>query len=38
VEWLVADFGVEFEVSEELSGGFVDDSNVEVIDDQDDGG
>ena len=25
-------------MSEELSGGFVDDSDVEVVDDQDDGG
>ena len=35
---MVADVGVEFEVSEELPGGLVDDSYVEVVDDQDDGG
>ena len=34
---LVADVGVESEVSEELSGGLVDDSDVEVVDDEDDG-
>ena len=38
MEGLVSDFGVGFQVSEELSGGFVNDSDVEVVDDQDDGG
>ncbi len=30
VEWLVADCGVEFQVSEKLSGGFVDDADCQV--------
>ncbi len=36
--WLVAASGVEGEVAEEFAGGLVDDSDVEVIDDEDDGG
>ena len=35
--WLVAGFGVECEVSEEFSGGLVDNAYVEVVDDEDDG-
>ena len=34
---LVAACGVEGEVSEDLAGGFVDDADVEVIDEEDDG-
>ena len=32
--WLVADVGVEFEVSDEFAGGLVHDPDVEVIDDE----
>ena len=35
--WLVADVWVEFQVSDEFAGGFVHDSDVEVVDDEDDG-
>jgi len=35
--WLVSGFGVECEVPEEFAGGLVDDSDVEVVDDEDDG-
>ena len=34
--WLVADVWVQDEFAEDLSGGGVDDADVEVIDDQDD--
>ena len=36
--WLVADVGVEGEVSEEFAGVGGDDSDVEVVDEEDDGG
>ena len=35
--WLVAAFGVECEVSEEFSGGGVDNADVEVVDEHQDG-
>ncbi len=36
--WLVADVGVEGQVSEEFSGVGCDDADVEVVDEEDDGG
>lgn len=35
--WLVVAVGVEGEGSDEFSGGFVDDADVEVVDEHDDG-
>ena len=36
--WLVAACGVEGEVAEEFAGGGVDDADVEIRDEEDDGG